>query len=343
MGGGNKNPWFRIGTLIGRHMVVVAPLCVALGVAFPSLFSWISPAVSAMFAFMTFQNSLATTSRELLGVVRRPVPLLANLLVLFVAMPLIALLAGRLIVPDQPAVVAGMVIECCVPMGVTGLMWVDIYNGDRPFALAAVIVSTLLAPFTMPLTLQLLVGASVHVDVAAMMRDLAVMVALPAVAGMACNDLSHGKANERVAPWLAPASKLMLVAILLANSTRISDTVRNLTPQLVGIVAVMALLSGLGYVLGYLVARLLRRDAAVRITMGVTCGVRNITSGAVLAAAYFPHATMFPVLMGTLFQHIMAGIFGWAVARLDGRGEDGRGPGGGGGEAREGDAGPQAR
>ena len=317
--GKSRNPWFAIGAFIGHHMVLAAPLCVIIGVAFPNQFSWLAPAVEVMFAFMTFQNALATTSRELLDVIRHPLPLLCSLFMLLVAMPLLAFGAGNLIVPGEPDVIAGMVIECCVPMGVTGLMWVDIYNGNRSFALAVVIVSTVLAPFTMPLTLQLLMGATVHVDLVAMMLDLLIMIALPAVAGMVCNDVSHGKANARVAPWLAPAAKIMLILILITNSTRISDSVRHMTPELVVIALTMAALSALGYVLGYVVARLLHRDVSECITLGITSGARNITSGAVLAAAYFPHVTMFPVMMGTLFQHVIAGLFGWAVRKLDAR------------------------
>ena len=142
----------------------------------------------------------------------------------------LALAVGNLVVPGNTDAIAGMVIEFCVPMGVTGLMWVDIYNGNRSFGLAVVVISTVLAPLTMPLTIQLLMGATVHVDLVAMMLDLLIMISLPAVAGMACNDLSHGKANARVAPWLAPASKIMLVLILATNSTRISGSIHHFTP-----------------------------------------------------------------------------------------------------------------
>jgi predicted Na+-dependent transporter len=313
-----SNPWFALGGFIGRHMVVVAPLCVFIGVMFPQAEA-LTPAVELMFAFMTFQNAMATTARELWGVVRRPLPLLVALAVLLVVMPLVSFGAGRALFGTQPDVIAGMVIEYCVPMGVTGLMWTQIYNGNRSFALAVVVVSTVLVPLTLPLSLELLLGATVELDVAGMMLDLLTMVALPAVAGIACNDLSRGKANARVNPWLAPAAKLMLVVILVVNSTHISSAMRHLTWSLVAIAAVMACLGALGYALGYVAGRLLGLGVGDCLTMGITTGARNITSGAVLAAAYFPDATMFPVIMGTLFQHVIAGLFGWAVRRLDHR------------------------
>lgn len=311
------NPWFAIGAFIGRHMAAAAPLCMLVGVLFPDQFSWMAPAVELMFAFMTFQSALATTSRDLLAVIRHSLSLLAALFVLFIVMPVLALAVGNLVVPGNTDAIAGMVIEFCVPMGVTGLMWVDIYNGNRSFGLAVVVISTVLAPLTMPLTIQLLMGATVHVDLVAMMLDLLIMIALPAVAGMACNDLSHGKANARVAPWLAPASKIMLVLILATNSTRISGSMHHFTPELLVVALAMALLSGVAYVFGYILARLMHRNVGECITLGVASGSRNITTGAVLAAAYFPSVTMFPVMMGTLFQHVLAGVFGWAVRKLD--------------------------
>jgi predicted Na+-dependent transporter len=42
--------------------------------------------------------------------------------------------------------------------------------------------------------------------------------------------------------------------------------------------------------------------------MTLCCGMRNINAGAVIAAAYFPPEVMFPVMIGTLFQQLLASI-----------------------------------
>lgn len=341
--GRRANPWLGINVFVSRHMAVISPVCVAVGVLFPDRFACLAPYVGLLFAFMTFQNSLSISVRDLLGVVRRPVPLICSLAVLLIALPLVAFGAGSLLFSADRDVVVGMVLQCCVPMGISGLMWVDVFGGNRPFALAAVVLSTVLAPFTMPLTMRVLMGESVQVDVLGMMGDLALMVALPAVLGIACNDASRGRAAVRVAPWLAPAAKIMLVAVLLSNASRISDSVRHLTPGLLVIALTMALLSALGYALGYTVARLLRKDVADCLTLGVTCGARNLTAGAVIAAAHFAPATMFPVIIGTLFQHVIAGLFGWAVHRLDARCRERATPRAACGPAAEGGGAPRRR
>ncbi|MBM6998975.1 bile acid:sodium symporter family protein [bacterium] len=311
--------WFGLGRFIGSHMVVIAPLCVILGAAFPQLFSWITPAVEALFAVMTFQSSMGTTARGILDVIRHPAHLLGCLAVLLIGMPLVGFVAGNLVLHGQHDIILGVVLEYCVPMGVTGLMWTEIYNGNKPLSIAVCVISTVLAPFTLPAMMQLLMGATVHIDVAGMMLDLAIMVAIPAVAGVLCNDLSHGKANAEVAPWIAPLGRVFLIAVLLANSTHIAGPIRQMDPTLVGTAALMLVLGMTGYFGGYVVARLMHADVSDSFSMGICCGCRNISSGAVLTAAYFPDITMFPVLMGTLFQHMIAGVFGWSVRRLEAR------------------------
>ena len=44
-------------------------------------------------------------------------------------------------------------------------------------------------------------------------------------------------------------------------------------------------------------------------------GMRNISAGAVIAAAYFPGEVMFPVMIGTLFQQVLATLFGKLLAQ----------------------------
>ena len=39
-------------------------------------------------------------------------------------------------------------------------------------------------------------------------------------------------------------------------------------------------------------------------------GMRNISAGAVIAAEYFPGEVLFPVMIGTLFQQVLAATLG---------------------------------
>ena len=112
--------------------------------------------------------------------------------------------------------------------------------------------------------------------------------------------------------------------VILSNSPGVSPYMRNLTSQLVGVIVFIGLFASTGYFWGLVIAKLWRRPRETMVTMTYQTGMRNISAGAVLAAQYFPGEVMFPVMMGTLFQQVLAACFGsfmrWLLAREDAAG-----------------------
>lgn len=308
--------WRRLGAFIGGHMAYISPTCVVLGVLFPGQLSLLKPAVTALFAFMTFQSSLSNTFANLARTLRHPAPMLATLGIASVLMPCVACALGTLLFGASPNLVCGLVLEYSVPVAVVAAMWINILGGDPSLGLATILVSTVAAPFSIPLTLHLLLGQTVEVDAARMMGEMVVSIALPALVGTAANDLTHGRASRELSPVIAPAAKIALVLVILANSTGVAPYVRNLTPTFVGVAAFVCAFAASGYAVGLLVARAWGRPRAQEVTMTYLCGMRNISAGAVIAGEYFPGEVMFPVVIGTLFQQVLAASFGTLLRRL---------------------------
>ena len=109
--------------------------------------------------------------------------------------------------------------------------------------------------------------------------------------------------------------KFGIVVVILASSTRIAPIVRTLDPMLLVITGVMFLISLTGYGFGWLAARLTGQGREVTVAMIYGSGMRNINAGAVIAAAFFPAATMFPVIISTLFQQVTAALISLAIQR----------------------------
>ena len=246
---------------------------------------------------------------------RQPLPLVI-LLMVHVGMPLLTFGASSLLFGAGSPTVAGVVLEYSVPIGASTVMWIAMFNGELALGLAALLTSTLIAPFTIPLTLQLLVGTTVEVDTLGMMADMLFMIALPAVAATALNELSHGWAKERLAPATTPLSRILLPIIVSTNATGISEYLHNLTPRLVGIMLFMLTFAVLSFVLGMGVARLLSKDDERFVAISFSCGIRNVSAGAVLASQYFGPEVMFPAVIGTLFQQFLAALFGRVMDRM---------------------------
>ena len=240
--------WQALGGWIGAHLALLAPVCVATGVLLPQVFGPVNTyAVPFLFACMTFQGSLSNTFQQVADVFRHPWPMLVVILSSQVVLPLLSYALGLLFFPGSPEVVTGILLEYCVPVGVITFMWVGMYEGNTPLALGTILVSTLIAPFTIPLTLQLLMGAVIHVDAVGMMLSMIEMVGAPAVLGMLVNQLSHGWGQRTLSPAIAPAIKLFVLVIITSNSTGMSDYVLHPTAQLVAVAAFVLVFSSLGY------------------------------------------------------------------------------------------------
>ena len=65
-----------------------------------------------------------------------------------------------------------------------------------------------------------------------------------------------------------------------------------------------------GYIWGFAATRLMHLGREQAVTLTFCSALRNISAGAVIAQAYFPAATMFPVMTGTLFNQFLAAVFG---------------------------------
>ena len=303
---------------MGDHMVVVIPACLVLGVAFPEVLGRLRPAVPTLFMIMTLQNSLGNSLGGLKAAVRQPQALFLTLAMVHVAVPLVSFACAGLLFGFRSQTVVGVVLEYVVPIGSSTVMWASMCQGDVLLMLATLLVSTVIVPLTIPASLQVLVGATVEVDSLGLMRDMAYMVAMPAVAGTFINERTHGRAAREIMPRLSPLSRILLPIIVCANSTGIARQLRHLTPRLVGIAAFIGIFAVAGYALGIALARLTRRPYEQLVVMTFGCGVRNISAGAVLASTYFSAEALFPAVIGTLFQQTLAAAFAHALARIKG-------------------------
>ena len=292
----------KFNSFMEKWMAFVTPACLLTGVLFPDIAKHGVPYVTYAFAFMTFIGALKSRFRDVADVFKRPLPLILMLLLLHV--------------PGYMNYITGMVLEFSVPAAVISLMWVSIYNGNSPLSLSLVVIDTILAPFLIPAVLKLLVGSSVKMDTVGMMKELVFMIALPAVLAMCLNEVSHGKVMETWPKKLAPFSKMCLIFVVTSNSSKVSPYMKHLNGERLEVAAAILALAAGGYAIGWIIAILTRQNKEATVSMIYGSGMRNISAGAVIAGAYFPAETLFPVMIGTLFQQILAAFYGSMMRRV---------------------------
>lgn len=302
--------WKKIGTFIATHMAYIVPFAVAAGVLFPDFFGQIENFITPMFAFMTFQGSLGNTFKSVLDTYRHPLNMVVILAVTMIGMPIVACGLANLLFAGNTDLITGATLEYCVPVAVIAFMWVDVFDGDRSLTLATILISTLICPFTIPFSLQLLLGTTVEVDAIGMMTKMIYMVMLPAIAGILVNELTHGWGKSTLSPTIAPAARILNVIIVAANSSQMSYDVLHMTPDHFAMAGFILVYCLFGYALGFVLAKLRKLDDEQLIASTFCTGLRNISAGCVIAAQFFGGSVVFPVMMGTLFQQILAGVSG---------------------------------
>lgn len=298
----------RVDKFLSRHMPLMLLGAGVLGVCFEKEVAPLQQYMSHMMAVMTFVNSLGGGFQDLRETTRRPIPILVAFVVMHLIMPALVLGIGRAVFPNNPDFVSGLVLQFTLPVGIATLMWVGMSGGHMGLCLSMVLIDTLLSPFTIPLSLKLLLGTVVEMDGVSMMKDLLLMVGIPALLAMLLYEKDNGCIAKTLKPKLALLGKLMVFLIVAATGSKCADFFVNIDSWVLVVTVTILVLTIGGFVLGHWVSQGLKLEYPSAFTLTVVMGFRNISAGIVLAQQYFPVEALLPVSIMPLFQQLLLAV-----------------------------------
>lgn len=297
-----------------KWIAVLTPLSLLIGVVFDEIGQTFIGWIPFVFALMTFISALNIKMRDAKVFIEHPKTILIAIAFLHILMPIWAYFLAETIFDDHLLTI-GFVLAVAVPTGVTSMIWITISKGNVPLGLAIVLIDTMLAPFVIPSILHFVVGNQLDIATTSIMIDMIWMIVLPSLAGIAVNELTKGQFPKKYNQYLGPTSKLCLFFIVMVNSSVVAPYLKNLNAEMVKIIAVVLCVSISGYVLAAVIARLFERDREIGTTFIFTGGMRNIAAGVVVATTYFPAKAVLPVVLGMLFQQVLASFASQAVRK----------------------------
>lgn len=298
-----------------KMMPLITPISVILGVLLSGYLKDYSFLIPWLFAFMTFNGSLNSNFRSLQQVGKHPLPLVAAIFILHMLMPVWAWGFGHLSFSGNTYTITGLILAMAIPTGITSFVWVSIYRGNIALTLSIILIDTFLSPFVVPATLSLLVGHKVEMDVIGMMKGLFGMIVIPSLLGMILNQVTKGRIKDILSPSLAPVSKIFMAIVVMINGAVVAPFLIKVDLELIKIALVAFLIAFSGYFISFFIAKLLKSDKETVIALTFTGGMRNISAGTVLAVSYFPAPVAVPVVIGMLFQQVLASIYGFMLDR----------------------------
>lgn len=307
----------KLNQVLGRIMPLLTPSSVVIGVLLSQYISGWNGAVPWIFAFITFAGSLSANFQSLRHALAHPLPMILALFVLHIFMPVFAWGSGHLIFKGDPLTITGLILAVVIPTGITSLIWASMYKGNVGLTLSIILVDTILSPLIVPVSLFLLAGAQVHMDVWGMMKGLIIMVVIPSFLGMLVNQFSPAERTAVLSRTFSPFSKICLMAVIAINSSVIAPYFQVIDLRFAGIAVMVFCIALTGYAVAWMIGKVMKRRQEEIVALIYTGGMRNISAGAVLAVGFFPSQVAVPVVIGMLFQQILAALFGHLLKRYE--------------------------
>jgi BASS family bile acid:Na+ symporter len=237
--------------------------------------------------------------------------LVANILMLFV-FPIAVYYVTLLVLPQFA--VAFMLLAS-MPSGMTSPLLSEVSGGRQELALIITASTSLLAPFSIPFVIHLLVGSFVTVSFSSMIVSLAKVMILPIILAMIVRPMlidSIKKSFFAFKPISLLLLGLLITGIVGKQSTAIMDAFHG-GAFLWSLIALFALFV-VFHIVGYFAIPW--RDRVDRITMSICLTYMNFTLAIFLVGQYFTDPNIvIPVILSTIPWSLMVIPFSWMVKK----------------------------
>lgn len=208
--------------------------------------------------------------KDFVSLAKSPKSVLVGVLAQFTLMPVIAFLLSYF--SGFPAEIsAGIVLLGCAPTSVASPVMCFLARANVALTITIVSVTTLIAPFLIPLLMKLFAGGFIEINIWGMMWDISKMVLIPIGAGLVFNRFMSGRAKwlDQAMPLVSMFGIAMIVAIIMAAGR---ESLLNIGFLLILVVLIHNVA---GYFSGFWFGRLFGLVEYDCRTIAITTGMQN--------------------------------------------------------------------
>ena len=299
----------RSNSTLERLMPILTPSGVILGLLLSYHVSWMKPAVTYLFAFLTLVSGMGVSVKDFFAVIKKPKPLFVFALCTYILIPLVVWSISNIVFAGKNDVITGYILLYCIPTAVVACIWCGIYSGNMALSLTILVLATCLAPLFTPFSIKLLAHSDIVIDTVGMIRSLLFMVVIPSLIGVVINALSKGHCNDHVTPVLKPFTKIALLLVIVINTSQVAERlIADASWAYLPEALAAFIFTTIGFLLSYGVSKLFNLEKTELVSVVYASGMRNISAALVLAISFFPPAASIPVISGIVLQQSICAI-----------------------------------
>lgn len=281
-------------------------LCAIIALLNPSLFTWFSgPWITYGLGGIMLGMGLTLQWQDFNQIFQTPKWVFLGLFLQFSLMPMMGWGLGVLF--DLPPFFAvGLILVASCPGGTASNVIAYLARANVALSVSMTTCSTLAGIILTPYLTASLSGNYLSVDAWGLFYSTLKVVLLPVTAGVILNQY-FPKFTQKAIPFAPPVAVVLIVLIVASIIGQGKEII--LTAGLNLIFAIM-ILHLFGFVLGYILSRVLIKDSAASKTIAIEVGMQNSGLGAVLARENFTNpATAIPSAISSLVHSIYGSIF----------------------------------
>src|SRR5699024_9469591 len=265
----------------------------------PNAFIWIAPAISILLGIIMFGMGMTLTLEDFKHILKHPKSVIAGDVLQFSIMPLLAFAFAKLLALP-PEIARGVILVGCCPGGTASNVMTFLAKGNVALSVALTTVSTLLAPLLTPAIIYLLAREWIEVSAFDMFLTVFNVVLIPVVLGLIVK-LILRKTTEKIVPAMPLVSVIAITAIVTAV---VAGSKEQIVETGLLIFGVVILHNGLGYFVGFIIAKLFKQPYADQKAVAIEVGMQNSGLGATLASAHFAPIVAVPSAIFSFWHNI---------------------------------------
>jgi len=286
----------------------------------PAWFTWFSgPWIVWGLAVIMLGMGVTLQIDAFRAVAKMPGAVVLGLVAQFTVMPLagwaVASLAGL-----PPAYAVGLILTACCPGGTASNVVAYIAKANVALSVVMTVVSTLAAVAMTPLLTHLLAGAYVPVDGWGIFRTTLQVVIAPVILGLILNQ--RFPAVARPVSAVGPLLSVLVISMICASI--VGQSREALMNDGLKLLLAVSTVHGLGFLLGWLLARVFKYQPPEAQAISIEVGMQNSGLAAVLARKHFAAdpLTAVPAALSSVVHSLIGSVLAALWRRFSMRNEE---------------------
>ncbi len=271
----------RLSDTVQRHVGLLLVVAAAVGLLLPNLVLHFESILLYSLGLMVFIAGLRIDVSDIRGVISHPWRSLLSATAIIVITPLILYYASSWVAPEYAL---GVLLIAASPVATAAPAMTSIIGGKVLSAVVLLVLTSVCAPFLMPLFIYVLHGQSIDISYGAMATKLALVVVMPLLISASARKLAP-KQTARVSEVGSGVSVFLLMTVIAIPMSLQAHLIRQDFLIIAEPLAIGAVATSVFVLAGWLSS--IGTDRTERCAVTLSAGCRNIALATALATSMF--------------------------------------------------------